>query len=40
MTDEELEVRIERLEAENAKLKNEIVWVSGCAMILFILFCV
>ncbi len=35
MTDEEL---IEELKAENAKLKNEIVWVSGCAMILFILF--
>ena len=36
MTDEEL---IEKLKAENAKLKNEIVWVSGgfCAgMILFL----
>jgi hypothetical protein len=27
MSDEEL---IEELKAENAKLKNEIVWVSGC----------
>ena len=36
MTDEELEARIERLEAENAKLKNEIVCVSVCAMILFL----
>jgi hypothetical protein len=33
MTDEEL---IEVLKAENAKLKGEVVWVSGCAIILFL----